>query len=594
MFSVKCLAARAVVGLAFAAPVAAQAAPPPTFARDVAPILYEHCASCHRPGESGPFPLLTYADARQFAPQIAAAVRVRSMPPWLPQHGFGDFANESRLTDDQIRLIIDWVKAGAPQGPASETPPLPHFIEGWQLGPPDMILEASRAHTVPSSGPDIFWNFIFSPPITTRRYVRAIEVRPGIPHGVHHANLLVDRTRSARLQETEAGTGFPGMDVKIAHSVFDFDSHFLFWKPGSAPWVEPDGLAWELDPGNDLVLNAHIMTMGMPMQVKPSIGLYFTDKPPNRFPLLIELEHDGALDIPPGARDFTVSDDFKLPLDLDVLAIYPHAHYLGHVLEGYATLPNGERKWLIRIPHWDPHWQAVYHYREPVFLPKGTVVSMRWHYDNSASNPRNPHDPPQRVEGGNQSTDEMGHLWLQVLPHGTGDRRRELEEAMIRHQLEKYPRDYDAHLWLGALMLSRLNPTAAVDEIGEAVRINPKQAEGHNWYGVALGVVGRTQESIAQFRAALAIQPSYTNARYNLARALVKSSHLDEAAKNFADVVAADPNDAQVRNDFGELLLRMGKPAEALEQFDKALALDPSQQSALEDRDLARAQLPAH
>jgi Tfp pilus assembly protein PilF len=574
-------------------PAAAQTSAPPTFV-DVAPILYQHCTSCHRPGESAPFPLLAYADAKRFAPEIAKAVRARSMPPWLPEQGFGQFAGDPRLTDAQIRRIEDWVKNGAPEGPASDAPPPPHFTEGWQLGPPDMILEASGAHTVPASGPDIFWNFIFSPPITTRHYVRAIEVRPGIPHGVHHANLLVDRTRSARLQEQEPGAGFAGMEVRIAQSVFDFPGHFLFWKPGSPPWVEPDGFAWELDPGDDLVLNTHIMTMGMPMEVKPSIGLYFTDKPPDHFPLLVELEHDGALDIPPGDRDFTVSDDFRLPLDVDVLAIYPHAHYLGHVLEGYATLPSGERKWLIRILDWDPNWQAVYHYREPVFLPKGSVVSMRWHYDNSVANPRNPHKPPQTVEGGNQSIDEMGHLWLQLLPRARGDARRELQEAVMRHQVEKYPHDYGAHLWLGALMLSRLNPAGAVDETAEAVRLDPKQADGHNWYGVALGAVGRTQEAIAQFRIALRIQPSYTNARYNLAKALVKSGHLEEAAKAYSDVLAANPRDAEVHNDFGELLLRMGKSEDALKQFNQALAIDPSQKSARENRDLALSQLPAH
>ena len=579
------------VPLVLAVIAAAQDAPPPTFAHDIAPILYDHCASCHRAGESAPFPLLTYDDAKKFAPQIAAAVQSRSMPPWLPERGYGDFANESRLTDEQIQLIADWMKAGAPEGPSSEIPPPAHFTEGWQLGPPDMVLDASEAHTVPSHGPDIFWNFIFTPPITTRRYVRAIEIRPGIPHGVHHANVLIDRMHSAHLQEIAPGAGFPGMDVKIARSVFDLDSHFLFWKPGSTPWVEPDGFSWELDPGNDLILNAHIMTMGMPMQVKPSIGLYFTAKPPTKFPLVIELEHDGALDIPAGTRDFEISDSFRLPLDVDVLAIYPHAHYLGHLLEAYATLPSGERKWLIRIPHWDPNWQAVYHYREPVFLPKGTLISMHWHYDNSVANPRNPNHPPKRVVGGNQSTDEMGHLWLQVLPRGAGDRRRELEEALMRHQLEKYPRDYAAHLYLGGLMLSRLNPTGAVDEIATAVRIDPKQAEGHNWYGVALGVVGRNQEAIAQFRLALKIQPDYANARYNLAKALVKAGRFEEAEKDFADAIAAQANDAQLHNDFGELLMHVGKPAEALDQFNKALAINPSFGPAQHDRDLALKQI---
>jgi Flp pilus assembly protein TadD/mono/diheme cytochrome c family protein len=591
MGSVKRTAARALLALVFAVPAAAQSPPQPTYGRDIAPILYRSCASCHRPGESGPFSLLSYKDAKQYAPQIAAAVRTRSMPPWLPEHGYGDFADESRLTDDEIRLIVEWVKSGAPQGAAP--PPLPKFTEGWQLGPPDMMLDAARAYSVPVSGPDVFWNFIFSPPVTTRRYVRAIEVRPGIPHGVHHANLLVDRARSARRRENEPGSGFPGMDLSVQHSVFDFDSHFLFWKPGSAPWVEPDGLAWELDPGTDLILNAHIMPMGMAMEVKPSIGLYFTDKPPDRFPLLIELERDSQLDIPAGARDFTVGDDFRLPLDVDVLAIYPHAHYLGHQLEGYATLPNGERKWLIKIRQWDPNWQGVYHYREPVFLPKGTIVSMRWHFDNSSANPRNPHHPPQRVQGGDQSTDEMAHLWLQVLPRGPGDRRRELQEAVMQHDVDKNPRDFWAHLWLGALLLSRLDPGGAEQALEQAVRLDPKQPEGHNWLGLALGSLGRTREAIEQFRTALELQPDYANARYNLARALAKSGRLEEAAETFTALAAADPADAQVHNDFGELLLRMDKNAEALEQFDKALALDPLNKTAQANRELARTHLPA-
>jgi len=486
------------------------------------------------------------------------------------------------------------VKDGTPAGLVSEMPPPPHFTEGWELGPPDMVIEAAQPFEVPTSGPDVFWNFIFSPPVTSRRYVRAIEVRPGVPHAVHHANVVVDRTRSARLQEVAPGAGFPGMDLKITANIFDLSSHFLFWKPGSTPWVEPDGLAWELDPGNDLVLNAHFMTMGMPMQVKPSIGLYFTDKPPTRFPLVFRLEHDGALDIPAGVRDFTVADDFTLPLDVDVLAVYPHAHDLGHIVEGYATLPNSERKWLIRIPQWDPDWQAVFHYRKPVFLPKGTVLSMRWHYDNSAANSRNPHHPPERVQGGNDSTDEMGHLWFQVLPTGAGDRRRELAEALLRHTLEKYPDDYSAHVGLGAIMLSRLNPNGALTELNEAVRIEPKQPEGHNWLGIAFGVVGRSVESMDEFRTALAIQPNYTDARYNLAKALIKSGQLAEAEKNFSQVVTSNPQDAQIYNEFGELLMRLGKSAEALEQFNKALALDPAQERAKTNHDIALRRLSAH
>jgi len=568
-------------------------APAPNFAHDVAPMLYRNCISCHRPGESAPFPLLNYADAKKHAQQIASATGSRAMPPWSPAAGYGDFAGEHRLTAEEIALIGNWVKSGAPEGPASETPPVPKLTEGWQLGPPDMVVEATRAFTLPAKGPDVFWNFIFSPGITDTKYVRAIEIRPGDAHLIHHANIIVDRARSARRQESEPGAGFPGMNVKIVRNIFDFDSHFLFWKPASTPWVEQDGFSWRLDPGNDLVLNAHMMTMGKPEEEKPSIGLYFTDKPPKYAPILIQLEHDGALNIPPGDPDFVVTDKFTLPLDAEALAVYPHAHYLGHVVEGFAILPDGEHKQLILIRHWDPKWQAVYHYREPVFLPKGSVLMMRWHYDNSAANPRNPHRPPKRVFSGNQSTDEMAHLSFQLLPREAGQRGA-LEEALMRHQLEKYPDDFQAHLWLGALMLRRLDPRDAVSVLDEAVKLQPGQPEGHNWLGTALSAIGPSEDAIRQFRAALILQPDYASARYNLAKALARTGQFSEAVQDFTQVLTALPQDAQVHNDFGELFLRMGKPAEALEQFDKALAANPTHAAALKNRDLARKQLSGH
>ncbi len=159
-----------------ALPAAAQS---PTFAHDIAPIVYQNCAVCHRPGEAGPFSLLTYQDVKRHARQIADVTQRRYMPPWPPQPGYGDFLGERRLTDAQIRLISNWVRAGEPEGPPSEIPPLPQFTTGWQLGPPDLILQAARPFSVPASGPDLFWNFIFSPDLKTRRYVRAIEIRPG-------------------------------------------------------------------------------------------------------------------------------------------------------------------------------------------------------------------------------------------------------------------------------------------------------------------------------------------------------------------------------------------------------------------------------
>ncbi len=582
----------AALGAFFAS--AAWAAPPLSFAHDIAPIVYRYCAPCHRPGEAGPFPLLRYEDVKKHARQIEDVTRRRYMPPWSPEAGYGDFLDERRLSDAQIRLIADWVSQGAPQGMPSETPPLPGFTEGWQLGPPDMILEAPGAYALPASGPDVYWNFVFPAAIGTTRYVRALEIRPGDKRLVHHANLYVDRTRSARRQEIAQGRGFPGMDVVIERTTAEpDDGHFLFWKPGGTPYVEPDGFGWRLDPGNDLVLNAHLQPSGKPEQVRPSIGLYFTDKPTQRFPMLVQLEHDGALDIPPGNRDFLVSDDFRLPLDADVLAVYPHAHYLGHLLEGYATLPDGERKWLIRIPDWDPNWQGAYHYREPVFLPKGSVISMRYHYDNSSANPRNPNQPPRRVVAGNQSTDEMGHLWLQVLPRGAplrekADRRLELGEALMRHRLEKYPDDFAAHLHLGAVRLARLDPAGALVMLAVAVRVQPDHPEARNMLGSALAATGRTTEAIEQFRAALRLRSDYGNARYNLARALVRAGKYDEAIESFDEILNEFPRDAKVRNELGELYLRQRKFSEAIELFDQALAIDPSDEAARRNREAAQ------
>lgn len=542
-----------VIALALLIPVA-RAADPPTFAHDIAPIIYEKCASCHHPGAAAPFSLLPYQDVAKRAAQIAAATQSHFMPPWLPEHGYGDFAGDRSLTPYQIATIAAWVRAGAPEGVASHVPPPPSYSSDWQLGQPDLVLEAQDPVDVPASGPDVYWNVIFKPNLTARRWVRAIEIRPSIPRVVHHANLLLDRTGSSHLHEIAPGRGFPGMDLVIGRSPFDPDGNFLFWKPGGTPHVEPDGFAWRLDPGNELVLNMHLQPSGKKEQVRPSIGLYFTDKPATKYPLLVELQDDQHLDIPAGARDFPIADDFRLPLDADVLAVYPHAHYLGKLLEAWATLPDGSKKWLIRIPSWDPNWQAVYYYREPLFLPHDSVIHMRYHYDNSSANPRNPNQPPKRVRAGNQATDEMGHLWLQILPRGPGDRRRELEEAMIQHRLDKNPTDAVAHMNLGAILLSRLDPQNAVTQLRAAVRLDPKQPDALNMLGLALATVNRNAEAIVEFQKALQLRPDYASARFNLATSLAKSGKIDEAVTNLRQILVDNPGDPYAKARLQQLL----------------------------------------
>ncbi len=486
--------------------------------------------------------MLTYGDVVKRAAQIVAVTRSRYMPPWLPEHGYGDFADERRLTVEEIRAIADWVAQGAPRGEPASIPSTPE-----KPAAPDLVIDAQSSFTIPASGPDLYWNFVFHPDIGNTRYVKSIDIRPGDRSLVHHANLLMDRMATAHLQEIAPGKGFSGMDLAIMRSPFDPDGDFLFWKPGAAPHVEPDGFGWRLDAGNELVLNVHLHPIGKAEEVRPSIALYFTDVPQTRFPLLVQLENDSALDTPPGDRDFRVADDFRLPMDADILAVYPHAHYLGKLLEAYATLPGGARKWLVRIPDWNPNWQAVYYYREPVFLPKGSVISMRYHYDNSDANVRNPNHPARRVRAGNQSTDEMAHLWLQVLPRGAGDRRRELQEAVMEHRLSKSPDDFVARMNLGAVMLSRLNPQGAVSMLEAAVRIQPSRVEARNMLGLALSQTGRTREAAAEFIAALKIRPDFPSARFNLAAVELKMGALDDAIGNLEMLAKAEPENETIK-----------------------------------------------
>lgn len=360
------------------------------------------------------------------------------------------------------------------------------------------------------------------------------------------------------------------MDLTIESGTFDPDSHFLFWKPGGVPRPEPAGMAWQLDVGSDLVLNVHLRPSGKPESVQPSIGLYFTDQAPTRRPMLVKLENDHALNIPPGVRDFAVADDFKLPVDVDVLAVYPHAHYLGTLLEGFATLPDGSQRWLIRIPQWDVNWQSVYPYRQPVFLPKGTAVSMRYHYDNSSSNPRNPNSPPKRVVAGNQSTDEMGHLWLQLLTRGEGDQRPILQEALMRHRLSIFPEDPSARLNLGTLLLSRGEPAASMRYLQEAVRLDPGMSQAWNNYGAALQAERKVEEAVAAFRRALQAQPEYLTARYNLANVLLAQGRVEEAATSLRLVLAETPADQSARSQLESALIRLGGEAAGAGRFSAA------------------------
>jgi len=419
------------------------------------------------------------------------------------------------------------------------------------------------------------------------RWLKAIEIRPGDKRLVHHANVLVDREQNARQQEKEPGAGFAGMELTIESEVFDPDSHFLFWKPGSAPYVEPDGMALRLDKNTDLVLNTHLQPSGKPETLQPTLGLYFTPQSATRHPILLQLENDRMLDIPPGDKSFLVTDEFTLPVDVDVLAIYPHAHYLGKDLQAVATLPDRTSKTLIHISHWDLNWQAVYRYAQRVTLPKGATISMKFLYDNSEDNIRNPNSPPQRVLAGNRASDEMAHLWLQVLPRASADStvdpRALIQEAMARHNLQKNPDDFEAHYNLAALLMGRGQFTEALTHFAQANRIRPNQPAVNNALGAALLAAGHTEEAVTPLTAALSARPDYFDAHYNLGNALASLGDFKGALAEFQTAVRLRPEDANAEANLGSALAETGNLKDAKLHFERALRLNPGNELAREN-----------
>jgi len=558
-----------------------------TFTRDIAPVLFHSCVPCHRPGEAAPFSLLTYGDAKTHAHQIVTVTERHIMPPWLPEAEGPQFSDDLRLPAEQIALLKEWVEQGAVEGSGSDLPAKPQFVEGWQLGKPDVIVKATKAFELPAGGSDTYWNFVFRSPVDRGRWLKAIEIRPGDKRLVHHANVLVDRGQTARLHENPAGSGFGGMELTIESEVFDPDSHFLFWKPGSAPYVEPEGMAIRLDKDTDLVLNTHLQPSGKVETLQPSLGLYFTDKPATLHPILLQMENDRLLDIPAGEANFVVGDDFILPVDVDLLAIYPHAHYLGKDLQAVATLPDGTRESLIHIARWDLNWQAVYRYVSPMNLPMGTTISMRFTYDNSTDNIRNPNQPPQRVGAGNRASDEMAHLWLQVLPKdspGSGaDPRALIQEAMARHNLQKNPNDFEAHYNLGALLQIRGEVAESAANFAQAVRIRPEDATANNALGAALLGAGRSGEAIPYLSTALKIRPDYFDAHYNLGNALASQGDFPGALVHFQAAVRLSPQDANAEANLASALAETGNIKDARWHYERALKLNPDHELAREN-----------
>lgn len=416
----------------------------PTFNKDIAPIVYSRCATCHHPGQVAPFPLLTYNDMKKRGAQVVTVTQSRYMPPWKAS-GDCSFRDNRSLTDAQIATLHRWVAGGMPEGRSADLLPAPKFTDGWLLGPPDLIVKMPKAFSIPAEGPDIYRNFVLPMNLPNDVWVRAIDFEPGRRSVVHHSLFFYDATGSARKKDGEDGqAGFSGgmgavfggarggggllgllqsegRGAKGGSPIGSLGG----WAVGAQPVAMPDGLAYYIPKGADLILSTHFHPTGKVEQEVSTVGLYFAKKPPSQQFTGVQLPPlfgvFSGLNIPAGTKNYTLDDSFTLPVDVKAFGVSAHAHYLGHEMTLTATLPDGRKKTLLSIPDWDFNWQDQYVYQHDEPLPKGTVLHAHLTYDNSAQNPRNPTHPPKPVRWGEQTTDEMGSITLRLVASNESD-----------------------------------------------------------------------------------------------------------------------------------------------------------------------------
>jgi cytochrome c-type biogenesis protein CcmH/NrfG len=572
---------------------------PLTFTKDVAPIVFGSCASCHRPGGIAPFPLLTYDDVKSRAPAIVAATRDGVMPPWKPEPGYGQFADERRLTAGQIATLRAWVEGGAVEGDPALLPALPTFSGEWVLGEPDLVLQ-TPSYTLRATGGDVYRNFVLPIGTSQTRYVRAWQFRAGNSHVVHHATMQFDPTGSSR--RLDAQDSEPGYEGLIPHSVGSPEGFFLGWLPGHTPYTAPEGMAWPLPQQTDLVMMLHLRPSGTEERVQASLGLYFSDRPPRLNPLLVRLTKQ-HMDIPPGDRRYVVTDSFRLDADVDVYTVQPHAHHLAREVRSFATLPDGTRKWLIFIRRWEFEWQGVFRYAQPQFLPAGTTIAMEYTYDNSAENPHNPHRPPRRVTFGQLTSEEMAELWLQVVPRNAADRprlARAVHEKVVREEivglekrLEADPDNAALHDDVALLHAEtgRLDRTAA--HFADTVRLKPGSAPAHYNLGNVLFRQGRRAEAMGHFRTALALMPDYAPAHDALGVASFSEGRVVEAIEHYLRALAFDPRNADAHHHVAVALRSLGRLADAIPHYRQVLQIDPDRQDVKTELAAVERQLAA-
>ena len=554
---------------------------PPTFAEDVATIVYGRCSPCHRPEGVAPLALSSYEDAAAVSDLIAAAVTAGRMPPWLLAPGGPAFEGDRRLSQREVATLVRWAEAGAPRGDPAAEPEAPVWPSGWLLGDPDLVLQMADTFMVRPDGPDLHRTFALPVHLDSGRWVSAVELRSGNTRVVHHANMAVDLTGSSRLaQRQDSAPGFDGMisptDAELP------GGFFLGWTPGRIPSRNPPGTAWRIEPGTDFIVEFHLRPSGQPELLNAQVGLHFANTAPAKTPVLVRLGGQ-TLDIPAGDSAYVVQDSLRFPVDVSALSVYPHAHYIGRTVRVWAELPDGEERTLIEIPRWDFNWQDAYRYSEPLELPAGTVLRLRWVFDNSAANPFNPSSPPRRVVFGRASTDEMAEFHMQVVPVQATDmltlRRALAQKALVdqteafSHMLRLDPDDAEAHYGLGMLAQLVGNLDEALRRYRLAIRVAPDYAQAHFNMALVQEAQGARADALSSNLAAIRVLPNYPAALSNLGRLQASIGEIGTARATLERAVELEPRNVEALNNLGSVLRTLGQEAEAELRFRQAIAV---------------------
>jgi tetratricopeptide (TPR) repeat protein len=550
-----------------------------TFARDIASIVYAKCSSCHHPGESAPFSLLTYDDVRRRAGQIVEVTKSRFMPPWLPTEGHGDFVGSRRLTDRELKTLALWADGGAPSGEESELPPKPAFTDGWQTGQPDLVLE-TPAYRLASQDRDVFRNFVVPIKLTSPRWVRSIEIRPCNPRVTHHARLGVDSSNESRRRNAEDDQpGYPGMAWGQ-----DPDGQLVIWAPGMVASPGTPGVAWRLYPHTCVVLHTHMQPSGKPEVVQFRIGIHFADEPPEQHPAMLRIG-PCDIDIPAGAPRHTVTDTYVLPVDVDIQSIFPHAHSLCRELSVIGQRPDGSTEPLIAIDHFDENWHDSYRFRQPIRLPRGTRLISTFVYDNSDGNVRNRSHPARRVVYGSNVSDEMGDVYLQVTTV-RADQRAVLMEDYQRYDFQSHavghrqslnllPEDPWSREALAACYFGLGEPGKAAAMLERRLMVGPKLVFPLASLGMALLANGDVVTADARFREAIALDGDYALAWFGLGRALAAQKQPEKAEQAFRRAATLSPGNWEARLSVADCLIGRGQLEQARAECSAAAESSP-------------------